>query len=324
VIDTSQFKIEADAWGIPLAERFELEAVIRPSLRPLGKFEREDHEELAFRRAVADVLVSNGLDSKAKRYLCCDRKGRIYRCEGPEHHEYFVPEGCDLRFCPRCGPRQFARLFGKHAPAVDSVYSHARRGFRLRRIDLTTENSGRVSHEQITRFHTHVKKTLKALVKAVQGWGALIVDEVGFNNTNLHAHILFYGPYITQRRIGEVWKKISGNQVVWIALAEGRGRGALAYMLKYVSKLPSNDPEMIGQLEVAFHATRRVHAMGIFYAFKPDEADCREDLGLTCPACGARLVADADGSRPISYLRDMNFKQLDRTQKQGRNKKWVN
>jgi hypothetical protein len=324
MIDTSPFKAEADAWGMPLGERFELETIIRPSFKPLKDFEQEDHEELAFRRAVADVLIANGLDSKAKRYLACDRKGRIYRCEGPEHHEYFVPEGCDLRFCPRCGARQFARLFNKHSPVLDWVQSHAKRGFALREITLTTENLGEIDHDQIIQFHAHVKETLKTLMKGVDGWGMLIVDEVGFNNTNLHAHILFYGPYVSQARIAEVSKKISGSQVVWITLAEGRGPEALRYMLKYVSKPPSDNPEMIGQLEVAFHGTRRVHAMGIFYNFKAPEHDCREDLGLACPKCGARLVADPGGLREVSYLKDIGFESLRSARIQGRNKTWVN
>jgi hypothetical protein len=190
MIDTSQFRLEADAWGIPLGERFELEAVVRPSFKALGDFEEEDHRDLAFRRVVADVLILNELESKAKRYLGCSRKGRIWRCEGPEQHGYFIPEGCDLRFCLRCAPRQFARLFKKHAAVVDSAYSHARRGFMLRKIELTTENLGTLDTEQIKRFHAQVKKTLKILMKGIQGWGALIVDEVGFNNTNLHAEPL--------------------------------------------------------------------------------------------------------------------------------------
>ncbi len=322
MIDTSRFRTEADAWGIPLGERFELEAVIRPSFKPLDEFEEEDHRDLAFRRAVADVLISNNLDSKAKRYLSCSRKGRIWRCEGPEQHGYFIPEGCDLRFCPRCAPRQFARLFKKHAAAVDRMHSHARRGFMLRKIELTTENLGTLDTEQIKRFHAQVKKTFKTLMKGVEGWGALIVDEVGFNNTNLHAHILFYGPYIAQSRIAEVWNKISGNQVVWIRLADGKGRGALCYMLKYVSKPPSDDPEMIGKLEVAFHGTRRVHAMGIFYGFKSGEDHCAKNDPLSCPRCGAKLVADT--GRPIWYLKAMGFELLGSSRIQGRNKKWIN
>jgi len=161
-------------------------------------------------------------------------------------------------------------------------------------------------------------------MKGVQGWGALIVDEVGFNNTNLHAHILFYGPYLPQRRIANVWNKVSGNQVVWITLADGKGRGALCYMLKYVSKPPSDDPEIIGNLEVAFHGTRRVHAMGIFYNFKGGEDDCAKNNPLSCPKCGARLVADIGAVRPISYLRDLGFERFDSPRINGGNEKWIN
>jgi hypothetical protein len=139
----------------------------------------------------------------------------------------------------------------------------------------------------------------------------------------VNAHILFYGLYLPQSRIADVWNKVSGNQVVWITLADGRGRGALLYMLKYVSKPPSDDPEMIGKLEVAFHGTRRVHAMGIFYNFEGGQDDCGESDRLSCPKCGAKLVVDT-GLRPMWYLRDMGFELLGPCRSQGRNKKWIN
>ena len=112
-----------------------------------------------------------------------------------------------------------------------------------------------------------IKKTLKALMDGVKGWGAIWCDEVGRENTNLHAHILFYGPYIPQTRLAEVWNEISGHQVVYIKESHKRGANALLYMLKYVSKPPTSDPSQIGHLEMAFHGTRRIHALGLFYNF---------------------------------------------------------
>ena len=66
---------------------------------------------------------------------------------------------------------------------------------------------------------TDVKTTLKTSYARDKDWGAIWCDEVGFNNTNLHAHVLFYGPYIDQARLAEVWNEISGHQVVFIKKA---------------------------------------------------------------------------------------------------------
>ena len=51
-------------------------------------------------------------------------------------------------------------------------------------------------------------------MKKFKGWGALWCNEVGFNNTNLHAHVLFNGPYIDQSTLAEMGNQVSGNEVV--------------------------------------------------------------------------------------------------------------
>jgi hypothetical protein len=75
----------------------------------------------------------------------------------------------------------------------------------------------------VQQFNTAVKQTLKKLMTRFKGWGALWCNEVGFNNTNLHAHVLFYGPYIAQSELATIWNEISGNEVVWISEAKGMG-----------------------------------------------------------------------------------------------------
>jgi hypothetical protein len=72
------FESEAQAWGISLAERHELETLCRPSLKPLEKFTDEDHADFKFRSHVAEVLMFGGLSGKASRYLDCARKGELW------------------------------------------------------------------------------------------------------------------------------------------------------------------------------------------------------------------------------------------------------
>ena len=323
MIDVDKFKAEAQEWGISLADRFELESLSRPSIRPLDKSDEEDHREFAFRGWVAEVLTLNGLTQKANRYIDCARRGYRLRCEGPEQHEFFSPLYCDLRFCSRCAPRCFARLYARHAAVLDFIRRHSRRGFLLREITLTSTNTRELTSEQNKKFNQDVKRTLKVLMKGVHGWGALVVDEVGFNNTNLHAHILFYGPYVEQARLAAVWHEISGHQVAWITRARVAGSRALLHLLKYVSKPPADDPEIIGRLEVAFHGTKRVHALGFFYNFNKDDTDGTISEWQACPKCGARLTI-VPGLHPVSHFQALGLEFIGLFPIKRKNKEWVN
>jgi hypothetical protein len=315
--------IEAYEWGISVTDRLELETLARQSLVPLEKFAEIDHEEFEFRGKVAEVLVNHGLKGKAWRYLDCARRGYRLVCEGPERHEFFSPLYCDLRFCRVCAPRRFARLFAKHAPVLEFIARNPRQNFRLREITLTSRNLGDLKADQIKQFNRCVKKTLKTLLKDIPGWGAIWVNEVGFNNTNLHAHVLAYCPYIEQAQLADTWREISGHQVVWINQAKILGSKALLYLLKYVSKPPADDPETIGALVVAFHGTRRVHALGVFYNFVGDDPDGLESQWGMCPKCGANLVAIRE-LHPVSDLRSYGLEFIGEFPSSGRRREWVN
>lgn len=323
MMDFARFQSEAEIWGIHLSTRFELESLVQPSLKPLEDFTEEDHKEFEFRGRVAEILAENGLIGKSKRYIDCGRMGFCLECDGDDHHRFFSPLYCDLRFCPRCAPRRFSRLYAKHYPALLYVLRHPAKGFRLREITLTSANTGSLSTDQIKQFNKHVKLTVRRLLKSVRGWGAIWVDEVGFNNTNLHAHILIYCPYIEQERLAAVWKEVSGHQVAWINQAHVFGPKALLHLLKYVSKPPANDPEIIGLLEVAFHGTRRVHALGLFYDFANAYEDNLESEWTKCPECGADLHIKGR-LQPVSELKARGLKFVGEIHPRKRRKEWVN
>jgi hypothetical protein len=323
MIDLDTFKAQSEAWGISLSVRFALESLTRPSLKPLEEFTEEDHEDFEFRGRVAEILIQAGLAKKAGRYIDCAREGYVLRCEGPDQHEFFSPLYCDLRFCPRCAPRRFARLFAKHSGTLDFIRRNPRRGYLLREITLTSVNTGELNSKQIKDFNLHVKKTLKILMKGIDDWGAIWVDEVGFNNTNLHAHILIYGPYIPQTKLAKLWCEVSGNQVAWIEQARVNGSKALLHLLKYVSKPPADDPNIVGLLEVAFHDTRRVHTVGLFYNFTGDDADGSASEWQSCPKCGAKLTADRK-RKPISQLKNMGLEFIGQYKSKKERKAWVN
>ena len=187
----------------------------------------------------------------------------------------------------------------------------------------SSDLTGELTSQQIKKFNQDIKRTLQVLMKGGPGWGALVVDEVGFNNTNLHAHIIFYGPYIEQARLAAVWHEISGHQVAWINKARVAGSRALLHLLKYVSKPPADNPGIMGRLEVAFHGTKRVHALGLFYNFNKGDTDGTDSEWQSCPKCGANLTL-VPGLRPISHFQALGLEFIGSFPMKRKTKEWVN
>jgi hypothetical protein len=305
-----------------MVDYMELQIRIRGTVDVFGASTLHDGPEESWREVVADVLVQHDLIPKANRFLQCSKFAHLYQCEGVAAHKLFSPIYCDLRFCPRCAPRQFARLFKKYEPILRAVSAQRKPGFRLRLITLTSANLGGLSARQIREFNKAVKRTLKRLMKDVEGWGAIWCDEVGFDNTNLHAHILFWGPYIPQPLLAEVWNQVSGHRVVWIQKTVGNGAKALLYLLKYVSKPPTNDPRAVGLLEVAFHKTRRIHATGLFYSFAGKDLDNEFSEWKACPHCGAHIVKEVGAPRIEKAI--LEGRTFVGTKHTARRKEWLN
>jgi Replication protein len=322
MIDVAKADTQAAEWGISLREWMELHVHISGNVDFFGVPEVVDKFDEEWRGKVADVLIDNNLPQKANRLMECCRYAYRYECKGPEKHKLFSPIYCDSRFCPRCAPRQFARLIEKYEPILRAISAHKQAGFQLREITLTTRNTGSLNRSQIKQFNLDVKKCLKLLMSGVKGWGVIWCDEVGFDNTNLHAHILFYGPYIDQGHLAEVWKKVSDHEVVYISEARRSGSKALIHMLKYVSKPPSNDPSHIGLLEVAFHKVRRVHTLGLFYKFAGNDPDHLHNEWNTCPHCGAELMKLTGATRIERAI--MEGRTFVGTKQTARRKAWVN
>lgn len=326
----TQFEQEAQQWGIPLDVRFALQEHIREQLSvaglsevPSGKWPSESEAETFFRDKVAEVLQANGLTQKALRYRTCSRFGYVVECKGEDRHRFYTVEHCDLRFCARCGPRMFKRFYAKYAGVLDYVKRNPRRGYRLRQITLTTRNTGELDSVRIKSFNQQVKKTIKSLMKGADSWGALWVNEVGFNNTNLHAHLLVYCPYVPQERLSSIWEEVSGHPVVWVNQAQVPGSLSLLYLLKYVSKPPSDDPRTIAGLEVAFHGTRRVHALGLFYNFSGHDSDREDSTWRSCPKCGAELQCNSK-VHSLGELLSMRLEFIGDCRKEGEKRVWTN
>lgn len=260
------------------------------------------------------------LANKARRYADCSLYGYERVCSGSHLHKFFQRHLCGLRFCQPCGPVVFRNLFRRCVgPLVAFIKSQPRRkGYTLARINFTRRSTGEVpTSEQIKKFNSDIRDVLKAEVKAVSlrdddVFGVVWVDEFGYEKRaegarrkagglNLHAHGLYYGPYLDWERLRDRYQKATGSIGVWLTEIKGWRRDAehgmkkaLAHMLKYVSKVPAVTPERIAALEVAFAGVRRVHSMGKFYKLKASDENLPDAGGSgVCPLCrSALLVVD--------------------------------
>jgi hypothetical protein len=109
---------------------------------------------------------------------------------------------------------------------------------------------------------------------------------------------------------------------VYITEARGSGAKALLHLLKYVSKPPAKDPRQIGLLEVAFHGTRRVHALGVFYNFAGGDTDNVQSEWTVCPHCGAEITKQPGTARIEKAI--WEGRTFVGTRNTARRKVWVN
>ena len=300
-------------------------SVPAPELPPASAW-----DSIGARGETAKLLYESGLKTKAYRYgrcgryaiplsghdLFCDLKGRTV-----------VPYRCGLRFCKECAPRNYRALRDKYEGGfVRQV--EARKylgGYVLARVNFTISCDGHeLKPDEIRNFNRAIRKMFRLLFPDVK-WsnpakdkkskarraGLSWCDEFGHPKSkrkrrrkakgwNLHAHGLWFGPYINWRAARDLWKRLTGSTGFWVTEVKDwrldvakTVSHALSHMLKYVSKLPGETPMRIAALERAFDSVARVHRMGLFYFLPKSE----EKAGIgksswTCPHCGHILFPE--------------------------------
>jgi hypothetical protein len=166
--------------------------------------------------------------------------------------------------------------------------------------------------EAIRAMNLAVRKVLRSLLRMKEGWGFLWCDEFGWQNTNLHCHGLYYGPWIPQAQLAEAWEQETrDSRIVSIKSARWNFRRALQHLLKYVGKPAGNDPKHLARLEAAFSSVRRVHTLGLFYnPDLPEENDSLHEGNVDCPHCGARLFV-VGGYCPVAELESYGLADIE-------------
>lgn len=294
--------------------------------------------ELGERGKGAQALFDAGLKKKAFRYADCETRAEKAECANfPEEHKFFKRYHCLNRFCAYCGKVHRARLHAHYEPLlVDFLRGHdTPSGCTLARVNFTMRCNGELpTREQVRAFNQAVRKTVRRAVHKILNiraaaddewaasalksrkatYGILFSDETGYetrghipdserlaHGLNLHAHGLFYGPFLkdwkegweifrdtwreeTQRAFGEeshgcYIKHLQG----WRSNPVPAIKHALNHLLKYISKCPYESVQRMAELELAFDRTRRVHAGGLWHGLK--EPDHKHGGSGYCPVC---------------------------------------
>lgn len=282
-------------------------------------------EYMRWRWAVSDAYRAAGDVDKADRWDTCadpalfatikihqealpnNAVGTVCCSEHPEHFNKVICPSCDDRCCPDCAHRQSARLLDRYMPVMQKFIEKPRRGWRFRKITLTTSIS--VRHPQVkTRIqdlYGAVRQTLDELLKErskpakMAECGVVVAHEFGPRGNRLHFHILFYGPLIPQAKLSDKWHALGGWPVVWIESVGNSKRhkltleDAVAEVVKYTTKFWKRDrfgkvkyvdPKLIPIISRAIEGTRRVRSWGLFY-------NAAEEKGKAyCPTCNAPLM----------------------------------
>jgi hypothetical protein len=296
------------------------------------------------------ALHSYELHGKARRLVLCGRLGRPINHQSEQgacHRKFFEPYFCREKYCTFCGPQQFRELFSKLQNALTPVVEKLLRDgadrdrrMVIAKLDFTTRNDGRMpmSHD-VHEFHADMRRFWR-LVERIFGikrgeYGVVRCDEVGGNNTNLHAHSGYVGPRLdqehkelsalwsivcirdaTRRRellvlvrkhgVAAAWDLISPEEQRFVSIKSAKSfAGALAHALKYPAKfLDKSTPQRLAALEKTFHKTRRVSTGGAFYRITElrEPGDDRHLDHAFCPFCKVRLVQVLVPWQPLSVL----------------------
>lgn len=272
-----------------------------------------------WRALVADELTALGMDSKADRFLDCGNVTSVIACSS-DHDHYAVQHTntCQLVFCPDCARRLAAEVCGKYTNRVRTILKENKNsGYRLRRITLTRSLSLR--DEDIVHQMSEAWIDLSCLFdvlcgngedswshassKDCTGEGYFASAEFGERGHKLHFHIAFFGRWVEQRRLSDLWAYFNpaGDYIVDIR-AENTQK-AVKETLKYVAKFTKSfavadgdqvkllpDPKFLARLAYVFHGTRRIRSRGCFYGIE-DEVEENGVIEELCPKCGSPLVA---------------------------------
>ncbi len=217
---------------------------------------------------------------------------------------------CKFRLCDQC-----ARIYGKEIQKkikalVVPIYANKKARWTVAMLTLSESSAkyrGRYpNREEYRQFNRNVSDFCRLFYgkfrgrwtrtgkvsedrKRYQGAGWFAVNEFGRDNTNLHCHILLYGPWVPYDDLLNAWVRITGGDTGCYIKPIFTPEAAAYYVSKYITKPPRFlDPNTAVKFVLASKSQRRIRSGGIFYnRIKLDKREAQVD---TCPFCLDQLL----------------------------------
>lgn len=247
-------------------------------------------------KEIASVMRQRGYEEKQLRAYsdCGSDYYRIACTDSPgisDGHGMLVTNHCNSRICPVCAAIQGRRVRKRYSKSISSLARRKPKHHSLSLLTLTQRLDRNIPlKERIRKIKRDLKRFLRQAYPTEKGCHGVYTLEAGANGM-VHIHAIVFGPATSSYKLKNRWHKITGDSyIVDIKPISGERakilEGAVAYILKYISKVPRFDSpeEYVDYLE-ALQGARRLGTWGDLYGVKlrADRTPCR------CPICGGAL-----------------------------------
>ena len=257
-------------------------------------------DELA-RAGVAEELVAGGDERAGDAYLECHSRLLWRKCQNG-HDGVASGSSCNRRICALCARRLAAELVDDLDRSLDAlerqkVFQRAPgQTFKFATFTLRARQDLGAGVREIGRAFRQLLQRAGFDRDRRRGlFGAVAAIEIG-PHRNVHLHVLYWGRYVPQARLSELWHAITGDSyVVHVSAVHGKRVDALREVVKYVTKLsgdknplqsPDADPApaeaRLAEIHFAFKGRRRLMTYGVFYNVR-EKAPAPPEL---CRRCG--------------------------------------
>lgn len=287
---------ECDAENNPLRSR-EQPTQKNPYRTPINR----DLEDDRARAAVVKELRRQKYTKHAKRLEDCGAVIGVRHCLDCAHSQS-VKSRCDLwQMCPTCCRRRgrvLAAELMKHKKLVETDPNTGKRPphqkkWIWRMITLPVKNMHDPQHD-LKRLGRSFAKLWRSFLGKQPGTAAFRSIEFGALNGTVHMHVLYYGPWVSQRKLSARWLKLTGDSFVTDvrAIDDRKGKG-VKEVAKYAVKLFAVPPAKVIKFwrEIrGKHCTQRYGALrGLRPKPQKDENGNRieKEFYLDCEMCGS-------------------------------------
>lgn len=226
----------------------------------------------------ADLLIKRGYGPQAERLRECGSILGFWACGACDEPRKLAQTFCDMpKICPICARIERQQTVAEMKIFIRAIQSKPVHGHRLRHLVLPIKTSGcdeKSLREAVKRIWTAWRKLWRNNLIA-PGAGAKVFVEVGSKHGNVHLHGLFYGKWIDQSYLSELWEKYTGDSsVVYVT----QGDKSVAEVVKYVTKgLIHVEGENNDELnELVFNSWRAFYKINRRMSYGLFRKDCLE------------------------------------------------